>query len=102
MRALDRILRTPAARSWAMQQLRPLGGPGPVRGPADPYTTLRTWLEHESQLGPAAAVLGISIPGMRERLPRLETVLQPSLLRAPGARYDPRLAFRALDLADGG
>lgn len=100
--SLDRILRTPAAGSWAAQQLRPLGGRGPVRGPSDPYTTLRTWLAHEAQLGRAAAELGISGPGMRKRLTRLETVLQRSLLRTPSARYDLWLAFRAMDLAEGG
>lgn len=100
--ALDQILRTPAVRSWAMQQLRPLGDPGPARGPAGPYATLRTWLENESQLGATAGALGISVPGTRKRLTRLETVLQRSLLRAPSARYDLWLAFRALDVADGG
>lgn len=95
VRSLDEILRLPAVRSWAMQQLRPLGEPG-----ADPYTTLRTWLAREAQLGPAAAALGISVPGARKRLTRLETVLQRSLLRTPSARYDLWLAFRALDLAD--
>lgn len=99
---LDRILRTPAVHSWATQQLRSLGGPGATDGPADPYTTLRTWLESESQLAPAADALGISVPGIRKRLTRLETVLRRSLLRPPSARYDLWLAFRALDLADGG
>ncbi|MER6114728.1 helix-turn-helix domain-containing protein [Streptomyces sp. NPDC001743] len=99
--ALDGILRLPAVRSWAVQQLRPLGDPEAARGPSDPHTTLRSWLEHEAQLGPAAAALDISVPGMRKRLTRLETVLQRSLLRAPSARYDLWLAFRALDLANG-
>lgn len=99
---LDEILRLPAVRSWAAQQLRPLGAPGAAAGPADPHTTLHTWLECEAQLGPAAAALGISVPGVRKRLTRLETVLQRSLLRSPSARYDLWLAFRALDLADGG
>ncbi|MFJ6464638.1 helix-turn-helix domain-containing protein [Streptomyces sp. NPDC091387] len=100
--SLDEILRTPAVHSWAAQQTRPLGAPGAAGSTADPYTTLRTWLECEAQLGPAAAVLDISVPGMRKRLTRLETVLQRSLLRSPSARYDLWLAFRALDLADGG
>ncbi len=97
--SLDEVLCLPAVRSWATQQLRPLGDPGAAGGPADPYTTLRTWLAHEAQLGPAAAALGISVPGARKRLTRLETVLQRSLLRTPSARYDLWLAFRALDRA---
>ncbi|MEV7405536.1 helix-turn-helix domain-containing protein [Streptomyces sp. NPDC091267] len=97
--SLDEILRIPAVRSWAAQQLRPLGVPG-AAGAADPHTTLRTWLACEAQLGAAAAALEISVPGMRKRLTRLETVLQRSLLRSPSARYDLWLAFRALDIAE--
>ncbi|MET7646400.1 helix-turn-helix domain-containing protein [Streptomyces sp. NPDC005426] len=100
--SLDDILRTAAVRSWAVQQLRPLGGPGTADGPADPYTTLRTWLGCEAQLASAAAALGISVPGVRKRLTRLETVLRRSLLRTPSARYDLWLAFRSLHLPDGG
>ncbi|WP_143665949.1 helix-turn-helix domain-containing protein, partial [Streptomyces griseus] len=59
----------------------------------------RTWLRCEGRLGPAAAELGISVPGARKRLTRLETVLQRSLLRPPSARYDLWLALRAHDLA---
>ncbi|MER5277511.1 helix-turn-helix domain-containing protein [Streptomyces sp. NPDC002809] len=102
VRSPDEILRVPAVRSWAVQQLRPLGDPGAAGSTAAPYTTLRTWLACEAQLGPCAAALGISVPGARKRLSRLEAVLQRSLLRTPSARYDLWLAFRALDLADGG
>lgn len=101
VRSLDGILRLPAVRAWAAQQVQPLGAPG-AGGSADPHTTLRTWLEHEAQLGPAAAALCISVPGVRKRLTRLETVLQRSLLRTPSARYDLWLAFRALDLSGSG
>ncbi|NED79453.1 PucR family transcriptional regulator, partial [Streptomyces sp. SID11233] len=100
--SLDEILRTPAVRAWAAQQLRPLGDPGGAGRTADPYTTLRTWLECEAQLGPTAEALSISVPAVRKRLTRLETVLRRSLLRTPSARYDLWLAFRALDLAGGG
>ncbi|WP_406100215.1 helix-turn-helix domain-containing protein [Streptomyces sp. NBC_01013] len=100
--SLDEILRLPAVRSWAVQQLRPLDDPATARSSADPHTTLRTWLEHEAQLGPAAEALAISVPGVRKRLARLETVLRRSLLRTPSARYDLWLAFRARDLTDGG
>ncbi|WP_406459119.1 helix-turn-helix domain-containing protein [Streptomyces sp. NBC_00876] len=101
-RSLDEILRLPAVRSWAVQQLRPLDGPGAAGGTTDPRTTLRTWLECQAQLGPAAEALDISVPGVRKRLTRLENVLQRSLLRTPSARYDLWLAFRALDITDGG
>ncbi|MEU1468556.1 helix-turn-helix domain-containing protein [Streptomyces sp. NPDC005761] len=100
VRTLDGILRLPAVRSWATQQLRPLGDAEAATGPS--YSTLRTWLEHEAQLGATATALGISVPGARKRLTRLESVLQRSLLRSPSARYDLWLAFRALDLTDGG
>ncbi|MEU8508316.1 helix-turn-helix domain-containing protein [Streptomyces brevispora] len=100
--SLDAVLRLPAVRSWAVQQLRTLGEPDPPGRAADPRTTLRTWLECETRLGPTAQSLAISVPGVRKRLTRLETVLQRSLLRTPSARYDLWLAFRALDLADGG
>ncbi len=100
--SLDEILRTPAVHAWAAQQLRPLGAPGAAGRTADPYTTLRTWLECEAQLGATAEALSISVPAVRKRLTRLETVLRRSLLRTPSARYDLWLAFRALELAGGG
>ncbi|MEV6165898.1 helix-turn-helix domain-containing protein [Streptomyces sp. NPDC052052] len=96
---LDDILRGPAVQEWAAQQLRPLTEPGSSRTAADPLTTLRTWLDCQAQLGPTAAALGISVPGARKRLTRLESALQRSLLRTPSARYDLWLAFRSLDLA---
>ncbi|MEE1748754.1 MULTISPECIES: helix-turn-helix domain-containing protein [unclassified Streptomyces] len=96
---LDDILRGPAVREWAAQQLRPLTASGTSRTAADPRATLRTWLECEAQLGATADALGISVPGARKRLARLESILQRSLLQAPSARYDLWLAFRALDVA---
>ncbi len=87
---LDAILVRPAVREWADQQLAPVLGA---------EETLRTWLRCEGRLGPAAAELGISVPGARKRLTRLETALQRSLLRPPSARYDLWLALRCRDLA---
>ncbi|UCA54669.1 helix-turn-helix domain-containing protein [Streptomyces sp. WA6-1-16] len=87
---LDTILCRPAVRDWADQQLAPVLGA---------EETLRTWLRCEGRLGPTAAGLGISVPGARKRLTRLETVLQRSLLRPPSARYDLWLAWRSRDLA---
>lgn len=87
---LDEILRRPAVREWADRQLAPV---------LAAEETLRTWLRCEGRLGPAAAELGISVPGARKRLTRLETVLQRSLLRPPSARYDLWLALRSRDLA---
>ncbi|MER5744332.1 helix-turn-helix domain-containing protein [Streptomyces sp. NPDC002225] len=98
---LDELLRAPAVREWAAQQLRPLtGGPETPRNTADPLATLRVWLRHEAQLAPAAEALGISVPGLRKRLTRLESVLGRSLLQAPSARYDLWLALRSLDAPD--
>ncbi|MGW2178441.1 helix-turn-helix domain-containing protein [Streptomyces sp. NPDC001732] len=97
---LDDILRTTAMREWADRQLRPLTGPDGSKGTADPRETLRTWLECEARTPATADALGISVPGVRKRLTRLESALGRSLLQAPSARYDLWLAFRALDLAE--
>ncbi len=91
---LDVVLRAPGVQDWAVQQLRLLGRAGPMG-----EETLRTWLRCEGQLSPAAAELGISVPGARKRLTRLEALLGRSLLQAPSARYDLWLAFRTVDLA---
>ncbi|MGW1665737.1 helix-turn-helix domain-containing protein, partial [Streptomyces microflavus] len=91
---LDEVLRRPAVQEWAARQLAPMGGPA---GPAA-EETLRAWLGCEGRLGPTAAELGISVPGARKRLTRLETVLQRSLLRPPSARYDLWLALRAQEV----
>ncbi|MDF6043893.1 helix-turn-helix domain-containing protein [Streptomyces sp. JH14] len=94
--SLDGILRRPAVREWAAQELEPLASAGVTA-----EATLRAWLRCETQLGPTAAALGISVPGARKRLTRLEAVLQRSLLRTPSARYDLWLAFRALEAGPG-
>ncbi|MFE9722337.1 helix-turn-helix domain-containing protein [Streptomyces sp. NPDC005794] len=91
---LDAVLRAPGVRDWALQQLRLIAQAGPMG-----EETLRTWLRCEAQLSPAAAELGISVPGARKRLTRLEALLCRSLLQTPSARYDLWLAFRAVDLA---
>ncbi|MDF6020197.1 helix-turn-helix domain-containing protein [Streptomyces sp. JH34] len=91
---LDTVLRAPGVQDWAVQQLRLLAGAGPTG-----EETLRTWLRCEARLSPAAAELGISVPGARKRLTRLEALLCRSLLQTPSARYDLWLAFRAVDLA---
>ncbi|MGW8883098.1 helix-turn-helix domain-containing protein [Streptomyces sp. NPDC055749] len=90
---LDELLAGPALQTWAAEQLRALA---PAGGTTE--ATLRTWLACEGRLGPTAAELGISVPGARKRLTRLEAVLQRSLLRTPSARYDLWLAFRAAEL----
>ncbi|MGE7722409.1 helix-turn-helix domain-containing protein [Bacillus velezensis] len=87
-------MRAPGVQDWAVQQLRLVDLAGPTA-----EETLRTWLRCEAQLGPAAAELGISVPGTRKRLTRLEAQLCRSLLQTPSARYDLWLAFRAVDLA---
>ncbi|MFE4690954.1 PucR family transcriptional regulator [Streptomyces sp. NPDC056749] len=91
---LDTVLGAPAVQDWAAQQLRLLAGAGPAG-----EETLRSWLRCEARLSAAAAELGISVPGARKRLTRLEALLCRSLLQAPSARYDLWLAFRTVDLA---
>ncbi|MEU0128151.1 MULTISPECIES: helix-turn-helix domain-containing protein [unclassified Streptomyces] len=92
---LDTVLCTPGMRDWAAHQVRLIEPAGPTG-----EETLRTWLRCEARLSPTAVELGISVPGARKRLGRLETLLCRSLLRTPSARYDLWLAFRALDLAE--
>ncbi|MEW2069983.1 helix-turn-helix domain-containing protein [Streptomyces sp. NPDC007346] len=96
---LDEVLRRPAVQEWAARQPAPITA-APTAGAAE--ETLRTWLGCEGRLGPTAAELGISVPGARKRLTRLETVLQRSLLRPPSARFDLWLALRARDLGPQG
>lgn len=91
---LDAILRGPGVQEWASQQLGLLAPAGPTA-----QETVRTWLRCEARLGPTAAELGISVPGVRKRLTRLEAVLRRSLLRTPSARHHLWLAFRAVDLS---
>lgn len=89
---LDELLGTPEVRRWAGLQLRPLDEGNRPSGLA----TVRTWLENDARIGPAAAALGISVPGARKRLTRVEDALERSLLQAPSAKYDLWLALRAL------
>ncbi|WP_308120364.1 helix-turn-helix domain-containing protein [Streptomyces bambusae] len=90
---LDDVLAHPDVAAWARRQLRPLTGPD---APPGARQTLVAWLRHEAQLGPAAAALGLSVPGARKRIGRIEVVLERSLLQSPSARYDLWLALRAV------
>ena len=60
-------------------------------------TTLRAWLASDGRLDSTATALGISVPGTRKRLLRLEGVLERSVLNGPSARYDLWLALRIHD-----
>ncbi|MFJ8014462.1 helix-turn-helix domain-containing protein [Streptomyces sp. NPDC096339] len=93
---LDEVLRDPRLTDWARAHLRPLTGPD---APPGARATVRVWLDHDAQLGPAAAALGISVPGARKRLTRVEALLERSLLQSPSARHDLWLAHRAEELA---
>lgn len=93
---LDSVLRDPRLTAWARAHLRPLRGPDAPPGARE---TVRTWLAHDAQLAPAAAALGISVPGARKRLTRVEALLERSLLQSPSARHDLWLAHRAVELA---
>ncbi|MCX5609640.1 helix-turn-helix domain-containing protein [Streptomyces sp. NBC_00047] len=93
---LDEVLRDPRLTAWARAHLRPLTGPD---APSGARATVRTWLAHDAQLVPAAAALGVSVPGARKRLTRVEALLERSLLQSPSARHDLWLAHRAEELA---
>lgn len=94
--ALDDVLRDPGLTAWARTHLGPLAGAG---APPGARATIRTWLDHDAQLVPTAAALGISVPGARKRLTRIEAVLERSLLQCPSTRHDLWLAHRAEELA---
>ncbi|MFF2653152.1 helix-turn-helix domain-containing protein [Streptomyces sp. NPDC058045] len=92
---LDDLLARPEFAAWAAEELRPLDEPAGAALAA----TLHSWLRHSAHLPSTAAELGISVPGARKRLTRLEALLERSLLHSPSARHDLWLACRALDLA---
>lgn len=93
---LDDVLRDPRLTDWARTHLSGLSGPD---APPGARVTVRAWLAHDAQLVPAAAALGVSVPGARKRLARIEALLERSLLQSPSARYDLWLAHRAEELA---
>lgn len=93
---LDGVLRHPDLAAWARAHLAPLTGPDAPPGARE---TVRAWLRHDAHLVPAAAALGISVPGTRKRLSRIEVLLERSLLQSPSARHDLWLAHRAEELA---
>lgn len=90
------MLRDPRLTDWARTHLSGLSGPD---APPGARVTVRAWLAHDAQLVPAAAALGVSVPGARKRLARIEALLERSLLQSPSARYDLWLAHRAEELA---
>lgn len=92
--SLDDLLAAPAARSWARSRLRPLEQGRPAGG----LTTVGAWLRADTRLSATAEALGLSLPGTRKRLVRVEQTLGCSLLRAPGSKHELWLAMRALDL----
>ncbi|MEV0412745.1 helix-turn-helix domain-containing protein [Streptomyces sp. NPDC050448] len=93
---LDGVLRHPDLVAWARAQLAPLTG---REAPPGARETVAAWLRHDAHLVLAAAALGISVPGTRKRLTRIEALLERSLLRSPSARHDLWLAHRAEELA---
>ncbi|MFK0253958.1 helix-turn-helix domain-containing protein [Streptomyces sp. NPDC090445] len=93
---LDAVLRHPHLAAWSRAQLAPLTG---ADAPPGALETVRVWLRHDARLAATAGALGISVPGTRKRLTRIEGLLQRSLLQSPSARYDLWLADRAAELA---
>ncbi|UGQ11394.1 helix-turn-helix domain-containing protein [Yinghuangia sp. ASG 101] len=89
---LDALIAAPGIRSWARLRIGPLRTLPREAG----VTTLYTWLSHDARLMPTASHLGITAPGVRKRLGRVETALGTAVVRRPSAQYDLWLAFRAL------
>ncbi|WP_345349447.1 helix-turn-helix domain-containing protein [Actinoallomurus liliacearum] len=88
--ALETILDTAEVRDWAATQVSPLAR----RDSEHALETLRVWLRNNAHLERTASALGISAPGVRKRLIRIEEVLGRSLLNGPSARYDLWFALR--------
>lgn len=88
---LGAVLRGAPVRRWAESLL------SPVLVKESLVTTLRAWLSNNARLDATAAVLGVSVPGVRKRLVRIEEILGRSLLNGPSARYDLLIALRIHD-----
>jgi sugar diacid utilization regulator len=91
--ALDVLLDDPDVRRWADMQVSPLLR----RDPELFMKTLRVWLNNDARLETTASALGISVPGTRKRLTRIEEILGRSLLSGPSARYEMWFALRVHD-----
>jgi hypothetical protein len=88
--SMDALLRSAAVQHWAHHQLALL-----LTDDARPLlTTLVTWLDNNAHVDATATALGISAPGVRKRLLRIEGLLQRSVLHGPSARNDLWLALR--------
>ncbi len=91
----DEVLALPRIRDWAEHRTRSL-----VRDlPTKDLETLRTWLGSDARIEPTAAALGISGPGVRKRLVRIEERLGTELIGCPATQIDLWLALRAGALA---
>lgn len=88
------LVSTPEMGRWAQAVLRPVRA-APNAAPLE--TSLRAWLAGNARLSETAAALGLSVPGTRKRIQRLEQLLGRSLLHAPDARHDLYLAVRSFD-----
>jgi sugar diacid utilization regulator len=60
-------------------------------------SSLRTWLDNNARLSTTAVALGLSVPGARKRIQRIEQLLERPLLHAPEARHELYMAIRAID-----
>ncbi|GAB2829804.1 hypothetical protein GCM10027176_37740 [Actinoallomurus bryophytorum] len=90
---LEAVLDDPDVRRWAEMQMMPLLS----RDPELFMNTLRVWLGKNARIEATASALGISVPGTRKRLTRIEEVLGRSLLSGPSARYELWFALRVHD-----
>ncbi|WP_329254598.1 helix-turn-helix domain-containing protein [Actinoallomurus sp. NBC_01490] len=91
---LEAVLDDPDVRRWAGIQVTPLLR----RDPELFMNTLRVWLDNNAGLDATASALGISVPGARKRLTRIEEIIGHSLLSGPSARYEMWFALRVHDV----
>lgn len=90
---LEALLDDPDVRRWADMQMTPLL----KRDPELFMNTLRVWLDKNARLEATASAFGISVPGTRKRLTRIEEILGRSLLSGPSARYEMWFALKVHD-----
>ncbi|HKS46925.1 MAG TPA: helix-turn-helix domain-containing protein [Amycolatopsis sp.] len=88
---IEQLLSAEPVRQWARTLLSPLLEREPL------LATLRAWLGSNGRLDATATALGLSVPGARKRLMRIEELLGRSLLNAPSVRCDLLIALRIHD-----
>lgn len=94
--AFDDVVALPQLQTWARLRVRALSTLPKSVG----ANTLQIWLAHDARFAPTARELGLSEPGVRKRLLRIESALGMPITLKPVNQYDLWLACRALKRCD--